>query len=95
MLEETKKVKKNPLYKQIEDRWKEDEETELAKRKLHIQSLRNLHPLNHEELMEHAKKIDTIVKEKEELRKKKRLDEYASSYDYSKYQTRFLESVLE
>ena len=90
MLEATKKIKKNPLFKQIEDKFKEDEESEFEKRKQHLRSLRNLHqPLNHDEILEHAKKFDELTKEKAELRKKVRQDQ-ALSYDYSKYQTKFL-----
>jgi len=36
MLEETRKVSKNPLYKQIEDKFKEDEESQMEKRKKHL-----------------------------------------------------------
>jgi hypothetical protein len=36
MLEETRKVAKNPLYRQIEDKYKEDEESEIEKRKKHL-----------------------------------------------------------
>ena len=51
MLEETRKVSKNPLFRQIEDKFKDDEVSEIEKRKKHLQSLRNLHqPLNHEEI---------------------------------------------
>jgi hypothetical protein len=34
--EETKKIVKNPLFRQIENRYKEDEESEFEKRKRHL-----------------------------------------------------------
>ena len=42
MLEETKKINRTPLYKQIEEKFKEDEMSEMEKRKRHLQSLRDL-----------------------------------------------------
>jgi hypothetical protein len=97
MLEETRKIVRNPLYKQIEQRFNEDEESEIEKRKRHLQSLRDLRqPLNHDEIQEHAKKMDEIVKEKAERRKQDRLaSSVNASYDPSKYHTRFLDNVLE
>lgn len=68
----------------------------MDKRKKHLQSLRDLRlPLNHEELIEHAKKMDDLVNEKVEKRKKERLTQFQSSYDYSKYHTRFLDNIME
>ncbi len=76
MLEDTKKVSKNPLYKQIEQKFNEDEEFEKEKTLKQLQSLKNLHqPLDHEDLMEHAKKVDEMLKEKTEKKKEKRLQE--------------------
>lgn len=96
MLEETRKVARNPLYKQIETRYHEDEETEIEKRKRHLQSLRDLRqPLNRDEILEHSKKMDEIVREKAEERKNKRMAIYNQSYDYSKYHTKFLDNIME
>eukprot|EP00347_Sterkiella_histriomuscorum_P020948 403335841 len=96
MLEETRKVQKNPLYRQIEQKFHEDEESEIEKRKRHLQSLRDLRqPLNREEILEHGKKMDDIVKEKQEERKKSRIALVTHSYDYSKYHTKFLDNIME
>lgn len=77
MLEETKKVQRNPLFKQIKQKYEEDEESEIDKRKRHLQSLRDLRqPLNRDEILEHSKKMDEIVKEKAEERKNKRMAIY-------------------
>jgi len=39
--------------------------------------------------------MEEITKEKIEARKKEREKKYMQSYDYSKFQTKFLDSVLE
>jgi hypothetical protein len=50
-----------------------EEDSEIDKRKRHLRSLRDLHkPLDHEDILEHSKKIDEIVKEKVEIRRKER-----------------------
>lgn len=36
MLEDSKKVQKQPLFKQIEERYKEDELSEIDRRKRHL-----------------------------------------------------------
>lgn len=36
MLESTKKINKHPLFKQIEDKFKEDELNEIDKKKKHL-----------------------------------------------------------
>lgn len=52
----------------------EIEESEIEKRKLHLKSLRDLHkPLNHEEILEHSKKMEELSKEKLEKRKIERM----------------------
>lgn len=67
----------------------------MEKRKRHLQSLRDLHkPLNHEEILEHGKKFEETLKEKLEKKRKER-EEQIRSYDYSKFQTKFLDVVLE
>lgn len=67
-------------------KYKVEEESEIEKRKKHLQSLRELKPsINHDELVEHSKKIDEIAKEKFEERKKMRMTKLAESYDYSQY----------
>ncbi len=43
MLEETRKISvQTPLYKRLEDKYKEDEMSEMEKRKNHLRSLRDL-----------------------------------------------------
>lgn len=70
MLQETKKVQKNPLFRQIETKYKEDEDSEIEKRKRHLQSLRELRaPLDHDEIVEHSKKTEELAKERLEVRK--------------------------
>eukprot|EP00347_Sterkiella_histriomuscorum_P011753 403371232 len=97
LVEEQKKVNKNPLFKQIEYKFKDQEDSEIEKRKKHLQSLRELHqPIERSELYEHSRKMEEIVKEKIEWRKHERRNrQQNASYDYSKYQSKFLEKVLE
>lgn len=75
MIEETRKINRNPSYKQIEQKFKlEYEDSEIEKRKLHLKSLRDLHkPINHDELLEHSKKMEELTKEKLEKRKTERM----------------------
>jgi len=39
--------------------------------------------------------MEELVKEKNEERRNKRMAQFTSSYDYSKYHTKFLDSILE
>jgi hypothetical protein len=62
MNEETKKIRK-PLFNQMNERYKEVEEEEQEKRKMHIQSIRDLHkPMNHDEILEHGKRMEELTK---------------------------------
>ena len=97
MLEETRKISaQTPLFKRLEEKFKEDEVSEMEKRKKHLQSLRDLRqPIKEGELDEHSKKFEELVKIKTEQRKENRLKQFQSSYDYSKYHTKFLDNILE
>ena len=87
MLTETRKIQKTPLFKQIECKFQEDEQSEMEKRKRHLQSIRELKlaPIDHEEMVEHGKKVEEMAREKAEQRKQHRMAQVANSYDYSKY----------
>lgn len=52
-------------------------------------------PIDHDSIVEHAKKMEELTKKKTDELKKKRLEDMIQSYDYSKYQTKFLDVVLE
>lgn len=71
------------------------EEEEVEKRKDHLKSMRELNkPQNHEELLEHSKKVEELTKATIEKRKAERAEKIKKeqmSYDYSKYHTKFLD----
>mmetsp|Transcript_524 Transcript_524/g.575 ORF Transcript_524/g.575 Transcript_524/m.575 type:complete len:82 (+) Transcript_524:675-920(+) len=71
----------------------------MEKRKKHLASLRNLHaPMDKDEILEHSRKMEEKAKELFEKKKKEREDYYSKhvqSYDYAKFQTKFLDYVLE
>lgn len=67
MTDSTKLINKEPLFKQINNKLKLDEESEIDKRKKHLQSLRDLRQtLDHDEILERSKKLEEISKEKAE-----------------------------
>ncbi|CDW82839.1 UNKNOWN [Stylonychia lemnae] len=95
--DQSTKVISQPLYKKLEYRYKDLEDSEIEKRKKHLQSLRELHqPIDRSDILEHSRKMEEIVREKVEERKRDRMQRYQNaSYDYSKYQSKFLDKVLE
>ena len=99
MIEKTKLINKQPLFKKIETKVENEEKSEMEKRKQHLQSLRDLRqPLDFEMLAEHSKRVDELQKYNTEKAKKtqaKQLLELEKSYDYSKFKTKFLDRVIE
>ena len=72
----------------------------MAKRKEHLQSLRDLRqPLNHEELLEHSKRVEEMQKLhvtlKLEKMKSKSMAELEKTQALGKYKTKFLDKILE
>lgn len=77
MLEESKKISKTPLFKQLEERYNEREISEIEKRKKHLQSLRDLRqPIKFDEIEEHSKKFEELAKKKTEEKKELRLKQF-------------------
>ena len=88
---------REPLFRKLEERYREEEESEMEKRKRRLAELRQMKgvKMNHEEIIEHAKKMEELAKEKSEERRKIREERSNFSYDASKYHNKFMESILE
>jgi hypothetical protein len=89
------KTIQKPLYKKIEKEYeKQYVMPELEKRKKELADKRNfLKPIKREELDEHDKKYQDILKKREVNRQQESKDD--NNYDPSKYKSKFLDEILD
>ena len=93
-------MQRKPLYEELTERFNSTIETDnLQKKKAVLSSLRDLYkPLDFKKIEEEQKQKEDLVREKNEERKKQLAEwqkQNAESYDFKRYNSRYITRVLE
>lgn len=87
---------KTPLYKKLEDKYRKRLMPELERKKMVLRSIRDMHkPLDHEEIMNHARKYSQERKEEIEHRRQERENKIKNDENstFGRHKSMFLESI--